>query len=397
MLAPQEIRCRHPRTGCVLEGREMSSRPIAEIEEEQRRINMEAIRKGAMENPMRAPVRTFGKVRQHDAPHDERPRLRGIDFGDMRPRLDVPAIIRDLLAPDSMAAILGASGAGKTFFSVDMACRIASGLPFFGRKVNRGLVVYAALEGAGSAQDRFAAWKVRYKSDAIPLRAMIEGINLRDPVDQLRLVQFIREAESDHGEKCSAVFFDTLSRAIAGGNENAPDDMGALVQGGDAVRMATGACVIFVHHHGKDETKGGRGHSSLRCALDTEIEVSIAGDERIAKVTKQRDWPTGDRFGFKLETVELGTNVDDVLITSCVIKECSAPVEARPEMKGKAQRQLLAAIRARNTANQVWTLEAMRTAGRESGLHKNTARAAVDAVAFSPFMTPTVGGYRLNE
>ena len=137
---------------------------------------------------------------------------------------------------------------------------------------------------------------------------MVDSINLRDPVDQLRLVEFIRAAESDHGDKCALTFVDTLGRAMAGGNENAPDDMGALIGGADVVRRATGTCVGLLHHLGKDESRGARGHNSLRAALDTEIEITLSDKQLVATVTKQRDWPDGDKFGFTLKPVELERN-----------------------------------------------------------------------------------------
>ena len=39
-------------------------------------------------------------------------------------------------------------------------------------------------------------------------------------------------------------------------------------------RNATGAHLLIVHHTGKDETRGARGHTSLRAATDTEIEIT---------------------------------------------------------------------------------------------------------------------------
>lgn len=325
--------------------------------------------------------------------------LRGEDFADMRPRLDLAATIKGLIAPNTLVAIIGASGSGKTFFATSMGCHVAASMPFYGRKTNGGLVIYCALEGGASARNRFYAWRLQHLKDgrSIPLRSMIDSINLRDPVDQLRLVEFIRAAESEHGEKCALVFVDTLSRAMAGGNENGPEDMGALVAGADAVRNATGAAVVLVHHLGKDEGRGARGHSLFHAALDTEIEIVVASEQHVATVTKQRDWPEGDKYAFALGIVELGADQDGELVTSCVIQPCEAMPEPRPEMRGKAQRQLLNAIRGRSAAGQIWTLDALRTVGRELGQAKGTARSAVDALSLSPHMVPTVGGYRLAD
>jgi RecA-family ATPase len=79
------------------------------------------------------------------------------------------------------------------------------------------------------------------------------------------------------------IVLDTLSRVIAGGNENAPDDMGQLIGNCDRIRAEARAHVMLVHHTGKDEARGARGHSSLRAATDTEIEVSGGNGVSLAK------------------------------------------------------------------------------------------------------------------
>lgn len=326
--------------------------------------------------------------------------LAGEDFGGMRPALDLRATIKGLIAPNSLVGVIGASGCGKTFLAIDMACRIAAGMSWRGRKVEAGLVVYCALEGGASARNRFSAWRARFlgdRSDTIPLRAMTDAINLRAPDDQAALIDFIRAAEVAHGRIVSAVFIDTLSRAMAGGDENGPADMGALICGADAIRTATGATVILIHHLGKDRSRGARGHGSLRAALDTEIEVDSAGLARVATVTKQRDWPDGEKFGFTLEAVNLGTDSDGDAVTSCVVQPCDEVQEIKSMPRGKAQRQLLNALRARSEPGSIWTREDMRNVGRELGQHRGTARSAVEALALSPFMTGVGGGYRLAD
>ena len=81
-----------------------------------------------------------------------------------------------------------------------------------------------------------------------------------------------------------------------------------------------------------------------------------------------------------------------------VKEEASTAPRAR-EFRGKAQRQLLAALRARTTADaeRIWSLVDLRQVGREIGLSKGTARSAVDALTTSPYMRPTLGGYRFTD
>jgi hypothetical protein len=110
------------------------------------------------------------------------------------------------------------------------------------------------------------------------------------------------------------VVIDTLSRAMQGGNENASEHMGAFVINVDKLRIATGAHVMIVHHSGKDKAKGARGHSLLRAATDTEIEVE-AGQ---VKATKQRDLELPKPMPFRLESIEIGRDSEGEVVTSAV-------------------------------------------------------------------------------
>ena len=86
---------------------------------------------------------------------------------------------------------------------------------------------------------------------------------------------------------------------MAGGDENSSVDMGAMVKHLDAIRAATKAHLMVVHHSGKNKAKGARGHSLLRAATDTEIEVDGG---RIA-VTKQRDIERNFRSAFGIYSI----------------------------------------------------------------------------------------------
>ena len=124
---------------------------------------------------------------------------------------------------------------------------------------------------------------------------------------------------------------DTLSRAIAGGNENAPEDMTAFVKTVGHLQQSLSAHVSVVHHSGKDGARGARGHSSLRAATDTEIEVTRdnSAGVSVAKVTKQRDMELAGEFAFRLETVELGHNRRGKPVVSCVVHEADTPTSDR--------------------------------------------------------------------
>ena len=141
------------------------------------------------------------------------------------------------------------------------------------------------------------------------------------------------------------IVIDTLARAFAGGNENASEDMGALVRNMDQIREATGANVLFIHHSGKDQAKGARGHSSLRAAIDTEIEVTAPkdGQPHMATIVKQREMPKGAEFPFSLDVVALGTNRHGEAVTSCVV----VPAEAN---EGERTGELIRSVKLNSTS-----------------------------------------------
>lgn len=257
--------------------------------------------------------------------------------------LDVRDFVQGLLVEQSSAVLYGESNSGKTFFATALALCVAAGVSFFGRRVEQGGVLYLALEGGQGFRNRIAAWRERYDSLPGPVHfvAVPSQVNLLHPdADTPRVIAAALEAARHMGAPIKLIVVDTLARAMAGGNENAPEDMGALVMNMDLIREKTGATVLFIHHSGKDAAKGARGHSSLRAAIDTEIEVEAGdGPVRRATVVKQRDMRKGDVFGFELEVVELGPNRHGEPVTTCLVRESdAAPAPSkRQKLSGNTQ------------------------------------------------------------
>jgi hypothetical protein len=254
-----------------------------------------------------------------------------IYFQDVKPALKAEDFVEGLLIKAAMSVTYGPSNCGKTFFMADLALHVAMGLEWRGREVERAGVIYCAMEGAHGIQNRVAAFALTcgLAGQEIPFAIIPVALNLLDPeADTSRLIDAIAEAAARMAIPVGLVVMDTLSRAMAGGNENSPEDMGALVANSDRIRQATGAHVAWIHHSGKDQAQGARGHSLLRAATDTEIEISRADNDSpsIAKVTKQRELEIDGVFGFTLKRVELGLNHRGKPVTSCVVE----PTDERP-------------------------------------------------------------------
>ena len=118
---------------------------------------------------------------------------------------------------------------------------------------------------------------------------------------------------------------DTLAMSIGEGSENDGRDMGMFLTNINQLKAHFNCHVMIIHHTGKDKSKGARGHSSLRAALDTEIELKVDGSVRTAKVTKQRDMESGKKVAFTLDVVELGLDNELEVITSCIVKQTDVP------------------------------------------------------------------------
>jgi hypothetical protein len=238
----------------------------------------------------------------------ERPKLYAVSLADARPYTGQKWLVKNLLPVGGMSVIYGDSNTGKTAWMMALGYHVAGNKPFAGQKVTAGAVVYVAAEAGKSAESRAYALREYHRDDpsAVPFYLVPCSIDLcHGDVDVTRLADLIAETTAADGGTVLVVI-DTLSRAMAGGDENGNVDMGGYVRNIDALRRATNAHVASVHHTGKDAAKGARGHSLLRAATDTEIEVA----DRFAKLTKQRDGATEGGVGFELKAVKIGKDID---------------------------------------------------------------------------------------
>jgi len=262
-------------------------------------------------------------------------------FEDCRPQLDIAALVKGLLATAAMSVLYGESGCGKTYFALHIALHIAYGAPCFGLRTTRGGVIYVAAEGGRAVLNRVAAFSIHHdgmeNEGRVPFAAITAQVNLLDPgADTEPLIDKIGQAAREIDMPVALVVIDTLSRAMAGGEENSSEDMGLFVRNADRIRAETGAHVLIVHHSGKDQTRGARGHSLLRAATDTEIEITAdESGTRRASVKKQRDLSTEGDYAFRLVSVELGRDTDGDPVIACAVEpiDCPGPARSRKESR----------------------------------------------------------------
>lgn len=260
------------------------------------------------------------------------PRFTLLNRRDLAKLPDLEWRIHNVLPMTGIGLVIGQSGAGKSFITIDLLARVSLGLPWFGHDAAACKTVYAALEGRAGIKRRIEAWE-RQNAQPVPdgFAVVLDGLKLTEPEDVNDLAQAILNAGGQGG----LIVIDTLAQASPGSDENSSADMGVLIDSLQRLQSLTGGLVIAVHHLGKDPTRGARGHSSLYAACDTVIAVAKAG----SLITVSTDGAVGGKskdaepveHTAELARVVLHTMDDGYEISgACVVEQEAAPRRALP-------------------------------------------------------------------
>jgi hypothetical protein len=240
-------------------------------------------------------------------------------------RLSPRWIVKKIIPPGELTAIVGETSCGKTFLTMDLLLAVARGdvTHWFKQLIKRhGLVVHITLEGTSLGNRRKAYQQHHKLTESLPYVAIEVPINLRDSQTTDFIISSIRTAEISHGLPVVLVAVDTVNRALSGGDENSSVDMGALMANAERIKSSfPGSGVLLVHHLGKDTRKGARGHSSFVGNVGAILLIKEDETTKIRTITleKQRDSDTDLTLNFKLESVPLGIDEDGEPIDSCVV------------------------------------------------------------------------------
>lgn len=268
-----------------------------------------------------------------DAGENEAPPGRGTAYGrlvvfDMDDIDKAPPrsyLLKGLLSPAEISLWVGPPKCGKSFLLLYVSYMLSLGHSVFGRRVKPTKVLYVAAEGEGGINKRIAALRKRFGNSpdfhfiAQPTDLLHESGHLEDLVAAAK------------GVEAQLIVIDTVSRALAGGDENGPKDMGQFIANITEIRHRTKAHIAGVHHGTKasNGTKT-RGHGSLEGADDVLIEVMKTDDgSRSATVVHAKDDADGMRWEFSLKSVDLGTDEDGDPITTLIVEEKAEPSGAK--------------------------------------------------------------------
>jgi hypothetical protein len=267
-------------------------------------------------------------------------------------------------------------------------------------------VVILSGEGAGLGR-RVEAWMMTHGHgkalDDLQLLALESVANLNADEEMADLQAAVDEA----GIRPALIVVDTFSKFSAGLDENSNQEVAEyLSKLTIGLRERYTSTVLLVAHSGHGDAKRPRGASALMANPDAEYIIERPNPTAMSvAISRERFKDTASMapLGYEAVEVELG-RVDRYgeQVKSLVMKETG--VVSKPAVThsppGKAQRTILLALRERQKKSDtplVWTLEELRSVGRECGLPRQSVHDAVEKLVMSPFIRATIGGSTLAE
>lgn len=250
-------------------------------------------------------------------------------------------VVKHVLPADSIGILFGGSGTFKSFVAVDCALHIAHGLPWMGRRTNRGSVLYIAAEGGAGLWNRIDAWHRQRGMEWTDAELAVVPIPVDLAADAWRVV----DAAQAQGVTPALVVVDTLSQTYAG-DENSANEMAAYLRElGLRFRSLWNCAVLVIHHTGHNATERPRGSSAIRANVDFMFGVFRDEKEMLATLScaKQKDGEMFRDAVFQLSVAELGLDDEGDSITSLVARhlgteEQIAEARAREAEAGRGGR-----------------------------------------------------------
>lgn len=258
--------------------------------------------------------------RKEDKPKEERKR-RGYKIKELAKWKPEPWQIYRHLGAGHFVCLFGTEGTGKTFYALDMAMSVATGLPFLEEyDVKQGPVVYICSEGGkGNIYKRIAAW-MKHRGVTEPPENIIVIPSAFNLMDQAEMMEIIDIVEEDLGEDPALLVIDTLARNFQG-NANSGEDMSKYIKNVDCLRNTWKTITMSVHHTPITDKNRPRNASELPGACDVMIGLSKSGETITVRNAKQKDASEFAPYCVELEEIalpEIGIDEGGLAYSSCV-------------------------------------------------------------------------------
>ena len=253
--------------------------------------------------------------------------------------------VKGVIPQNAVGMFFGASGTFKSFIALDYALHRCYGLPWLGRRTEKGTPVYVAAEGGAGLFKRINAWHTQRGMDPtkmpmrvviLPLPMLTEAVRLRETIEALKFTP-------------SDIVIDTMSQTFVGEENSSTEVANYLRVIGTELRDPFGATVLVVHHTGHSATDRPRGSSALIANCDFLYGVFRDEAELLATMecVKQKDDDRGAPVSFALHVVDLGADKHGDPVRSLVARHAGAEevvAQAKQQNGATALSRLLQAI-----------------------------------------------------
>ncbi len=261
-----------------------------------------------------------GAIEAHRAENRLRRAIITEDSGNTAPPVDW--LIEDMFVAGDLVAVTGRRSAGtSTLAAVDLACCVATGEPWLGRRVEPGRVIVFVAEDSGAAyQAGVRAWRAEHPDAGDPwsnLMPVVERISLAAETVDTDMVNTdgseeavgmyrarpagstdVRHTLELIGEEQPAlVIVDDLLACMDGRSGMSPADVSSVLSAMARMAEVAGSTVAMVRHTECDGIKSeGLAHFEDVMGAIAHVKTRTNSTERFVECYKPsllgRDWPT---------------------------------------------------------------------------------------------------------
>lgn len=222
-------------------------------------------------------------------------------------------LIPNLLPSSGVGMVYGDSGSFKTFVMFDIALSLAFGIggQWGAPPVKNDVLFLAGEDPASMALKRWPAWmefqKIEDKTDHRCLiidhvPPLSDGKKWSDLRDDLAALEF----------KPSLIVIDTLTKLMLGMDENSSKEAGVAWDFMDNLARYYGCLVLFIHHTGKDQSRGARGSILFNQNATVTLAMKRKGEEGLGTelfIKKLKDAEFNPTIPIYLKKEEVGPSL----------------------------------------------------------------------------------------
>ena len=247
-------------------------------------------------------------------------------------------LLYPLIPQNGLSLLYAERGAGKTFMAMAIAIAAASGFDFLNFKADKPRrVLYIDGEmDAREMQDRLHLLGAGFESEGKTviyenIKLFLSGLQDNATMPDLATPAGQRQVEI-YAKNADLIIVDNIFSLYTAGRENDADSWTQFTAWSRKMR-AMGKAILWLHHTGKDKTRGPRGSSAIEAILNTSIALEVSnahqasdGAEVLAEYHKSRGVSGDDVHPFGAKLVAVRDNAGNITALKWAIM--SMPQEA---------------------------------------------------------------------